>query len=518
MGLFDNLNFDDPKTMGLLSAAANILSASGPSTTPRSFGQILGSGLGGGMQAYQGAIEQKMKRDEEKQMNDYRKAQIGELQAKTISSKNKQDVLSRIASNYEMDSTYKPSMADLLTIDPESAVKSILPGGSDFGVTPQVGINPSTGEYGFFVQDKNGNEKWSNAKVPPSYQYIPGSDYKAAQMFNKRGGEMSPIGGGSGMPQSSMMPNGGLNTSIQASEIAPVDDLAPWKDITSPKEQDSMKQRTYEQDRKRLDELNAKVAQGRSNMRDLERFGELNRQEGTGGLIDRIGVIPTFDEQKQEMESIQSRLAPQLRVEGSGASSDKDMGLYLKSLPGTDKGGNVNRSIREQYADQLKNAEEELAFKSKYLTQKGYLDGADEAYLASKQSNKNSGGMSNKDAFYRLPKPTQEFLLKAQSSNSGKPVIFNLDLGNGRTYKGTVPKADTEKNLRLMEVDSINRNYGVQSDAQNNQVKQPTQQKQAQSYLPALPTANKSNQGKTAIDHDTGKRYKSNGMQWMEVK
>jgi len=53
MGLLDQFNFDDPQTMGLLSAAANMLQASGPSRTPTSFGQI----AGGGLSAYTGAIE-----------------------------------------------------------------------------------------------------------------------------------------------------------------------------------------------------------------------------------------------------------------------------------------------------------------------------------------------------------------------------------------------------------------------------------------------------------------------------
>jgi len=43
----------DPQSQGLLAAAAQILQASGPSRTPTSFGQILGSGLQAGQQATQ---------------------------------------------------------------------------------------------------------------------------------------------------------------------------------------------------------------------------------------------------------------------------------------------------------------------------------------------------------------------------------------------------------------------------------------------------------------------------------
>jgi hypothetical protein len=53
MGILDS--FNDPSTIGLLSAASGLLSASGPSRMPVSFGQALGSGIMSGMQGYQAA-------------------------------------------------------------------------------------------------------------------------------------------------------------------------------------------------------------------------------------------------------------------------------------------------------------------------------------------------------------------------------------------------------------------------------------------------------------------------------
>jgi len=41
---------------------------------------------------------------------------------------------------------------------------------------------------------------------------------------------------------------------------------------------------------------------------------------------------------------------------------------------------------------------------------------------------------------------------------------------------------------------------------------------QPPNLLATLPPANSSNSGKFAIDHDTGKRYRSNGLQWVELK
>lgn len=64
-GLLDNL-MNDPQQMGLLMGAASMLQASGPSRTPVSLGQVLSSGLLGGMEGYgavQNAQTQKQYRD-----------------------------------------------------------------------------------------------------------------------------------------------------------------------------------------------------------------------------------------------------------------------------------------------------------------------------------------------------------------------------------------------------------------------------------------------------------------------
>lgn len=47
-------NWDDPRTQGMLQAAAAMMQAGGPSRTPINFGQTLGQGLSAGLQGYQG--------------------------------------------------------------------------------------------------------------------------------------------------------------------------------------------------------------------------------------------------------------------------------------------------------------------------------------------------------------------------------------------------------------------------------------------------------------------------------
>lgn len=74
-GLLDGL-FNSPETMGLLTAAAAMAERSGPSTRPTSFGQVMSSGLLGGMQGYQGVQQSKM-------LEEYKKAQIDALKSKS---------------------------------------------------------------------------------------------------------------------------------------------------------------------------------------------------------------------------------------------------------------------------------------------------------------------------------------------------------------------------------------------------------------------------------------------------
>lgn len=66
-GLLDM--FDDPQQAGLLNAAAQMLAASGPSTMPTSFGQIMAKGVGGFQQGV-GLADQRAQQAQARQLND----------------------------------------------------------------------------------------------------------------------------------------------------------------------------------------------------------------------------------------------------------------------------------------------------------------------------------------------------------------------------------------------------------------------------------------------------------------
>lgn len=63
MGLLDNFNLEDPRTMGLLNAGLTMLGASGASRTPVNLGQI----LGGGLQSYTGTLDDFRKRKQQEE-------------------------------------------------------------------------------------------------------------------------------------------------------------------------------------------------------------------------------------------------------------------------------------------------------------------------------------------------------------------------------------------------------------------------------------------------------------------
>jgi hypothetical protein len=62
MGLLDTL-MADPQTLGLLSAGANMMAASGPSRMPVGLGSALTAGLQGGLAGYQGAFDNQYNRE-----------------------------------------------------------------------------------------------------------------------------------------------------------------------------------------------------------------------------------------------------------------------------------------------------------------------------------------------------------------------------------------------------------------------------------------------------------------------
>ena len=173
---------------------------------------------------------------------------------------------------------------------------------------------------------------------------------------------------------------GGSTQPFVMTQEAPEGVRTPWQGLP-PARADQMRQRAFEQGQKYLQDNAAIVSQGAENMQLLEKFGELNRKSRTGALYE--GALSSFMPEslrgadEQVMKSITSDLAPKKRIAGSGTTSDKDIALYLESLPSISKSGDVNQQIRENYRKQYEKANAKLQFMQNYFDQYGHLNGAD---------------------------------------------------------------------------------------------------------------------------------------------
>lgn len=186
---------------------------------------------------------------------------------------------------------------------------------------------------------------------------------------------------------------------------APEGVRTPWQGLP-PARADQMKQKSFEQGQKYLQDNAAVVNQGANVLNQLEQFGELNRKSRTGALYE--GSLSSFmpeslrGSDEKVMQSITADLAPKKRIAGSGTTSDRDIALYLQSLPDISKSGDVNKQIREGYKKQFDRANTKLQFMQSYFDQYGHLNGADVMWQKQKdkllnQPSANQSSMVNQD-------------------------------------------------------------------------------------------------------------------------
>jgi hypothetical protein len=202
-----------------------------------------------------------------------------------------------------------------------------------------------------------------------------------------------------------------------------IDPNAPWARVANPKEREKLKAAVAIKDNARLDELRDAVTRARANLRDMQRFSELNQRTGTGGINDKYNPV-TFNADKQEMEAIEARLTPQMRPIGSGATSDFEGKMYGRGIPQVSKSGAANREIRLTAERAMKLGEAELAFKEQFLQENGYLpkDSQTNQFLRQFES---QGKINHGDTLNQLPATAPKGAV-AKNATTGKPeYIFN---------------------------------------------------------------------------------------------
>lgn len=201
---------------------------------------------------------------------------------------------------------------------------------------------------------------------------------------------------------------------------APPGVRVPWANLP-PAKADEARLRAADYARKKIDANAAVVSQGRDVLNKMEEFGGLNRQEATGEWYS--GLLPQFMQgaPEQRMSAITSKIAPGMRIEGSGTTSDRDIAMYVKSVPNVQTKGEVNRQTREEFKRDYDRSVAKLQFLNNYYNTYGHIDGAD-AIWAKEYADK-----------FAAP-PSTGGVPQYKGLTKGKSVV------NGRTYLGGDPK------------------------------------------------------------------------------
>lgn len=190
MGLLDEL-FNNPENMGLLSAAAAMAERSGPSTRPSSFGQVLSSGLLGGMQGYQHVQDTQFQKK-------YKGMQMDSMQLQMEEAKRKAEIERQLAEAAQQSMLTPeqmslaggggPTLANaakipdmkpqfdtnayvnrVMAIDPLKGIalqQSMAKQQEEFGTAPQVGTDPVTGKPFTYILGKNGTMRRLDSVLP----------------------------------------------------------------------------------------------------------------------------------------------------------------------------------------------------------------------------------------------------------------------------------------------------------------------------------------------------------------
>lgn len=129
------------------------------------------------------------------------------------------------------------------------------------------------------------------------------------------------------------------------------------------------------------DESRQALDKARGNMTDASRFEQLLKEQDTGGMLMNLPGAKTisgvFDPQISEMTKIQDRLTPQMRIPGSGATSDFDARMFQSALPDVRSPRETNQNVITALKAREQLAEDKQLFMQNYVEANGQLAGAE---------------------------------------------------------------------------------------------------------------------------------------------
>ena len=191
---------------------------------------------------------------------------------------------------------------------------------------------------------------------------------------------------------------------------------APWAGLPI-KEQAKMQQSSYKEAAKMLEKNRQSLVSNQTMSDSLKRFAYLNDKQDkeaeneyfgtkTGSLIDRmpLGGLPSFDDEKIEMESISSFLTPQMRQGMPGAASDRDVAMFANATVGINRPKEINDNLIAGMSARFENASDRQAFMEEFLTQNKHLNGAEQEWRGYLEANPIFDPDPSKEGQYALNK------------------------------------------------------------------------------------------------------------------
>lgn len=142
---------------------------------------------------------------------------------------------------------------------------------------------------------------------------------------------------------------------------------------------------------KSLDGMRESLQASRQLATIAKRFGEISKEQETGGFLRRLPGASTvegaFDPEISEMSALQDRVTPLMRQGLPGAASDRDVAMFRGATFGTDKRPETNRNIMLGFEVAAQTADDRLAFMEQYVSQFSTLRGAEEKWKSYLEAN-----------------------------------------------------------------------------------------------------------------------------------
>ena len=277
---------------------------------------------------------------------------------------------------------------NLIAVNPGGGTAVVSPGGANPGVNADANATrvlqsypPNSPEYRDAYAHLYGERTEMGPSGPVTYRPRTPPAGLASPTFGTQpqAGAAPPASGGAGVTYAApVQPNAPLAAKIGV----PLADSNPYEGMAAA-EQQKLKAENVRAVRERFakrDETDAKMDEM---ITGLQRFKELNAKAFTGpayGAPIIGGVLRTgarFDPAFQEMEAITSGIAPNMRVAGSGSSSDTDVAMFKNATVGIDKPVEVNRNIADAYILAAQNRKDSQAFTQAFVEANGHEQGAD---------------------------------------------------------------------------------------------------------------------------------------------